>query len=174
MPITNQSIASLHNLLDQDTRKFTSAEIQLLNTLPHWIETASSVEMKTVLLKYLDLVRQQVQTMEIFIEKENIGTLDLTNGVMYALIQETDQMLSHCTDPAIKDACLLANIQAINHYKINRYGTAASFAQALGMEEPATAFHEATASEKEVDSALSKLAAADINIKARSAVALPG
>ena len=52
MTETNQTITTLHNLLDYDARKFTSAEIQLKNSLPEWINKASSLKLKTVLQKY--------------------------------------------------------------------------------------------------------------------------
>ena len=61
MTENNQLITTLHNLLDYDARKFTSAEIQLKNSLPEWINKASSLQLKTVLQKYLDFVQQHVQ-----------------------------------------------------------------------------------------------------------------
>src|SRR5487761_2789421 len=99
MEENNQTITTLHNLLDYDARKFTSAEIELKNSLPEWINIAGSLKFKTVLQKYLDLVQLHVKKMEGFYEEEDI--------------------LASCTDAAIKDACLLASIQAINHFKIS-------------------------------------------------------
>ena len=43
------SISTLYNLLDYDARKFTSAEIQLENSLPEWINKDGSLQLKTVL-----------------------------------------------------------------------------------------------------------------------------
>ena len=174
MPDNNQSIVNLHNLLDYDARKFTSAEIQLKNSLPEWINTAGSLKLKTVLQKYLDFVQQHVQKMEGFFEEEQIVSLSLTNGVMHAFIEEANEKLENCNDVAIKDACLLASIQAITHFKISTYGTAAAFANALGMEKQAAVFHEAEVNEKQIDDRLSQLAEHEINIKARSPFELPG
>jgi ferritin-like metal-binding protein YciE len=174
MPDNNQSIVNLHNLLDYDARKFTSAEIQLKNSLPEWINKAGSLKLKTVLQKYLDFVQQHVQKMEGFFEEEQIVSLSLTNGVMHAFIEEANEKLENCNDVAIKDACLLASIQAINHFKISTYGTAAAFANALGMEKQAAVFHEAEVNEKQIDDRLSQLAEHEINIKAKSPIELPG
>lgn len=109
-----------------------------------------------------------------FYEEEKIVSLSLTNRVMKAFIEEAEEKLANCTDAEIKDACLLACIQAINHFKISTYRTAAAFANALGMEKQATFFHEAEVNEKQIDDRLSQLAEHEINIKAKTPIVLPG
>ena len=174
MANNNPTITTLHNLLDYDARKFTSAEIQLENSLPQWINKAGSLQLKTVLQKYLGFVKQHVQKLEGFFEEEKISSLSLTNRVMRAFIEEAEEKLSNCSDAAIKDTCLLASIQAINHFKISTYGTAAAFAKALGMEKQAAIFHEAEVNEKQIDDRLSQLAEHEINIKAKAPILLQG
>ncbi len=172
MAENNKTITTLQNLLDYDASKFISAEVQLKNSLPEWINKAGSLQLKTVLQKYLDFVQQHVQKMEGFDEEEKIVSLSLTNQVMKAFIEEAEEKLSNCTDAEIKDACLLACIQVINHFKISSYGTAAAFAKALGMEKQAAVFHEAEVNEKQIDDRLSQLAEHEINIKAKTPIVL--
>jgi len=174
MAENNSTITTLRDLLDYDARKFSSAEIQLKNCLPQWINKAGSLQLKTVLQKYLDFVQQHVQKMEEFFEEEKISSLSLTNRIMQAFIEETNEKLSNCTDAEVSDACLLACVQAINHFKISIYGTAAAFANALGMEKVAVVFHETEINEKQIDDRLSQLAEHEINIKARAPIVLPG
>ncbi len=174
MTENNQTITTLQNLLDYDASKFISAEIQLKKSLPEWIKKAGSLKLKTVLHKYLDFIEQHVQKMEGFFEEENINSISLTNGVMKAYIEEANEKISICTDAEVKDACLLASIQAINHFKISTYGTAAAFAHALGMEKHGAIFHEAEVNEKQIDDRLSQLAEHEINIHARTPIVLPG
>jgi ferritin-like metal-binding protein YciE len=165
-------ITTLHNLLDYDASKFTCAEIHLRNSLPGWIDKTGSLMLKTVLQKYLDFIEQNVQNMEVFFEQEDISALNLNNRIMQAFIDETDEKLMSCSDPEIKDACLLAGVQAINHYKISIYGTAAAFARALEMEKHAAIFYEAEGNEKQIDSRLSQLAEFEINKKAKTPIVL--
>jgi ferritin-like metal-binding protein YciE len=172
MTDTNQTITTLHNLLDYDARKFTSAEIQLKNSLPNWISKAGSLTLKTVLQKYLDFVQQHVQKLESFYEAEQISSLSLSNWVMHAFIEEAEEKLNNCTDPEVRDACLLACIQAINHFKISTYGTAAAFAKVSDMEKQAAIFHEAEVNEKQIDDRLSQLAEFEINVKAKAPIVL--
>ena len=172
MEENNKTITTLHNLLDYDARKFTNAEILLKKSLPEWINKASSLKLKTILLKYLVFVQEHVQKMEGFFDEEKISSLSLTNRVMQAFIEEADEKLANCTDAEVKDACLLASIQAINHFKISNYGTAAAFANALGMEKQAAVFHEAEVNEKQIDDRLSQLAEHEINDRAKTPVVL--
>ena len=174
MPVDNPSIATLHNLLDYDARQFTIAEIQLKNMLPEWIGKAGAIKLKTILQKYLDYVQQHTQSMEAFIEEEAIGADRLHNRVMHSFIEEANEKLSLCADTEVKDACLLASIQAINHFKISTYGTAAAFARSLGMEKQAAIFHGAEVNEKQIDDRLSQLAEYEINSKAKISIPLRG
>ncbi len=168
------TITTLHNLLDYDARKFISAEIQLKNNLPKWINKATSVKLKTVFQKYQDQIQQNLEKLEVFIEEEQINSLSLGNKIMSAFIEEIEEKLSNCTDLEVKDACLLAGVQVINHYKISTYGTAAAFAKLLGMEKQAGVFHEAEITEKQIDDRLTQLAEYEVNIKAKAPIALPG
>lgn len=123
-----QTISTLHHLLDYDAGKFTSAEFQLKNSLPGWINNAGSLKLKVVLQKYVDFVEKHLQNMEAFFENENISTLPFSNRIMQAFIEEADEKQKTCTETQLRDACLLACVQAINHFKISMYGTAAAFA----------------------------------------------
>ena len=168
------TITTLHNLLDADASRFISSEIKLKKSLTVWVNVASSVKLKAVLQKYLDFVQQHVEKMNAFFEEEKISSLSVSSRVMEAFIEETNEKLSSCTDAEVKDACLLASIQTINHFKISTYGTAAAFANALGMEKQAAVFHEAEVKEKQIDDRLSQLAEHEINSRAKSPIVLPG
>jgi ferritin-like metal-binding protein YciE len=174
MADNHQTITTLHNLLDYDARQFTSAEIKLKKILPEWISKAGSLQLKTVLQKYFDFTELHVQQMEKFFETENINSMSLHNRVMHAFIHEAEEKMNSCTDVEVRDACLLACIQAINHFKISMYGTAAAFSKALDMEQQAAVFHEAEVNEKQIDDRLSQLAEFEINVKAKAPIVLPG
>lgn len=169
----NKPIAKLHDLLDYNAQKFTAAEIELRNSLPAWITQANSLKLKTVLQRYHEIVQQHIKRLESFFEEEKITSLSVANRIMQALIEETNEKLQNCLDTEVRDACLLASVQAINHFKISLYGTAAAFARTLDMEKFAVVFHEAEISEKQIDDRLSQLAGYEINIKAKVPIILP-
>lgn len=169
----NSKITTLHQLLDEDAAKFTCGEILLKNKLQVWINHADSLQLKQILRKYLDMVKDHVQKMEEFFTTEQFTSLSLVNRVMQALIDETIEKLSNCADAEVSDACLLASIQSINHYKISTYGTAASFAEDIELLKASALFHEMEVNEKSIDDRLSQLAKYEINKKAKTPIALP-
>ncbi len=166
------NLTTLHDLLDYDIKKFTIAEIQLEKILRAWINKASSLKLKTILQKYLDAVEKHIQKMQSFYEEESISSISISNRVMQAFIDEAEEKLNNCNDDAIKDACLLESVQAINHFKISTYGSARAFANTLGLEKIAAIFHEAETNEKQIDDRLSQLAEHEINIEAKTPIFL--
>ena len=168
MEDNNSKITSLQNLMDYNVRKFVGAEVQLKNILPEWINKSGSIKLKTVLQKYLDLTQLHLQKMNNFFEDEKINSFSITSPIMQAFIEETKEQLGKCTDREVKDACLLGSLQTIIHFKISIYGTAAAFANTLGMSKTASVFHEAEINEKQIDDRLSQLAEHEINVNART------
>lgn len=168
------SITNLRSLLDYNTKLLSNAELQLENNLPGWISKVSSLQLKAVLQKYADFVQQHIKSMGNFQYAERLNSMPLTSRVMQVLVEDTSASLSQCADSEVKDACLLADIQAINHFKIWAYGTASAFARALDLDQAASVLHEAEINEKQIDDRLSQLAEYDINIRAKAPVVLQG
>ena len=167
-----QNIKTLHQLLDEDCRNFSIAEIDLHNALPECITKSSSVKLKTILQKYYDQVKQHIKLLDSFFEEENIAYLHTGNIIMKAFIKEAHDKMNNCTDLMVKDACILASIQNINHYKIAAYGTAAAFAETLGMNKTSYLFHQFEKNEKQINDSLSELAIEEINKDARASYLL--
>lgn len=169
---TSTPIVTLHDLLDHDIRKFTSAELQLSNSLTEWIYKSNSLPLKTVLQRYLSFVNTHIRDLQVAADEEKVTSMELKNRIMQALIEETNEKLGSCSDPEVKDACLLASVQTINHLKISLYGTAAAFARALGIESTATIFHDAEMNEKQIDERLTKLAEQEVNVRAKAPIVI--
>ncbi len=156
-------IATLHNLLDHEVSKYSSAEIQLTHSMQQWINKASSIKLKNVLQKYHDDIQHHLSKIDEFADAERIISQSFTSRVMKSYIDDTNESLAMCTDAEVADACLLANIQKINH----------SFANALEMEDAAIFFHKAEVHEKQVDDRLTQLAKFEVNAKAKTPIVLP-
>jgi ferritin-like metal-binding protein YciE len=173
MPNETTTIKTLKDLLDHDVQHLVSAEVQLEKIMPSWINKCSSFKLKTVLHKYLETIDNNVMEFNRFLEEEAVNSVAWHNRIMQAFIDETEEKLSNCSGETVKDASLLASVQRINHFKISAYGTAAAFANALGMEQAATIFHTAEVKEKQIDDRLSQLADHEINKEAKSTILLP-
>ncbi|MCU0395116.1 MAG: DUF892 family protein [Chitinophagaceae bacterium] len=163
----HNTLTNLLQLLDYDARRFTSAEIQLSRVLPEWIVQANNMKLKAVLERYLEFVKEHVKKMEAFIAEEEIYSISLRNRVIQAFIEDTIEKMAECGDVEVRDAALLECVQAINHFKIAAYGTAAAFAYELGKEKAAELFRELETNEKQIDDRLSQLAEHEVNPRAR-------
>ncbi|HKZ67012.1 MAG TPA: DUF892 family protein [Chitinophagaceae bacterium] len=168
----HQAIANLQHLLDYDVKNITDAEIQLKNVLQEYMGKTTNLKLQDVLKKYATFIDQHIEKLEMFLVTEKIFSFSPGNKVMQAFISDAEEKLSICVDEGVKDACLLASVQQINHYKISAYGTAAAFANALKMEDIAAVFREADVNEKQIDDRLSQLAEHEINTKAKAPVLL--
>lgn len=166
---TEKQIWTLHDLLDLDASKFSVAEVQLKDHLTnHWIQLAQSIKLKSILLRYTEMISEHIEKLEYFIKEEKFIALRSQHQIIQAFIKESDEKLSMCADGEVRDACLLSCIQEINHYKISCYGTAAAFANALSNNKYAEIFHELEVDEKQTDDRLNQLAEFEINIRAKS------
>jgi len=167
---TTSTIATLRQLLNQQMGKFISGEIQLQKNLPVWINNIGSVQLRQVLQKYLDQVNEHIKHMEAFFLEAQVATAGREDKVMQSLVDETNELLGFCSDTQVCDACMLAGIQVINHYKISTYGTAAAFAGDLEMEKAAGVFYQMEINEKNIDDRLTQLAKYEINKKAKTPI----
>jgi ferritin-like metal-binding protein YciE len=107
-----------------------------------------------------------IRQLDFFCEEEKTGPSHHSNQVMKVYLAEAEEKLAGCTCPEIRDACLLAVIQCINHFKISVYGTAAAFFASIKMAAAGLLFHEAELNEKDMDDRLSYLAEHELNNKA--------
>ena len=172
MTNNNETFTTLHHLLDYDARRYLCAEVQLKNILPEWIKKSNSLKLKNILNHYLELIEDHIDKLEIFFESEKINSVSITNRIMQALIEETEEKIKRSTDAQIQDAALLAAVQIINHFKISAYGTSAAFSKALDNNKYAAFFHDVETNEKQIDYRLTELAEKEINISAKSPILL--
>jgi ferritin-like metal-binding protein YciE len=165
-----ETLPTLLSLLDYEAGKFNSAEAQLKNKLPGWAAAAGSLQLKSILEKYLELVQQHIKKLNGFCSREKFSYAGVMNRIMQAFIQESDERLEVCACPNVKDVCLLACVQNINHYKISVYGTAAAFAEHLDMYDAVSIFRDLEIDEKQINHRLSRLAHQNMNAKVKTLV----
>lgn len=172
MSSLNQPIATLHTLLLFEAGQCSSGEMQLRAALPDWILKARSPKLREVLKRYQGQVESHISELGAFIESQGMLAGETRNGMVAVFTQYTDEKLASCADHEVCDAALLAAIQAINHYKISLYGTAAAWARTIGMEPAEHLFRKAEMNEKQTDDRLSQLAEFEINEKAKAPLSM--
>jgi ferritin-like metal-binding protein YciE len=143
------------------------AENALVKALPKVAAAAGSPEFKTLVEAHLAETKKQVTILnEVFVllkEKPAGQKCDAIEG----LLKETDGIIEEASGVAL-DASLIAAAQAVEHYKIARYGTLREWAKVLGMDEIHDLLSEILDMEKAANSKLTNLAVTTIN-KAKKA-----
>lgn len=143
-------IGTISDLMHHNARRLLSAEKQLENIFPLWIGETQSSSLVTVLNSYLALVRGNIRDLQQYLDKEGIGALSCTNRIMQDMILESRETMSNCTSSDIKQATLLANVQAISHYKTAIYNHLAACATIIGKSDAVRFFLRARLQEEDV------------------------
>ena len=74
--------------------------------------------------------------------------------------------VSNIEDSPLRDAALIANANAVEHYEIALYGTLVAFAKQLGLNDAISFLQETLQEEKAADAKLSRLAETSMNQQA--------
>lgn len=134
-----------------------SAENQLVKALPKLAKAATSEELKKGFLEHLEQTKGHIARLEEVFEALEESPKGKKCKGMEGLIEEGSEAIEEDFEGAVKDAALIGAAQRVEHYEIAAYGTAISFAEALGETEQAKILGETLEEEKETDEKLSEL-----------------
>lgn len=165
----HSSIVSLNDLLILEAGRIMQGEKDLIHALPSWIPKVTSSQLRAILAQYQTYIEHHAEEMTNYFIKQPETAMG-KNRVMRALIDDTNDKLRRCVDSEIYDACLLAAVQEINHYKISIYGTVTAFFNELGQRDTAGIFLRAEKDEIRIDEQLTIQAHSDINELAKAPV----
>ncbi len=142
------------------------AEKRILATLPKMMKAAQNDELKAAFEKHRGETQGHVERLEqvfALIDKKPQGK---TCAAIVGITDEGAEIMEEYKGSPALDAGLLAAAQAIEHYEMSRYGTLATWADELGLDE-AVALLEATLDEEEAtDEALTEIARTAVNMEA--------
>ena len=152
---------ALHSLQD-----IYDAEQQALKAMPQMMQAASSQELKVAFQQHQQETQQQVQRLEQLFQMMGEKPQGVTCVAMQGLIKEAQEVLAMQGDPAVKDAAIIAAAQKQEHYEIAAYGTAATWAKLLGMNDAKTLLGQTLAEEERTDKLLTQIAERTVNARA--------
>ena len=159
---------SLDEALLDEIRDLYHAEKQLVKALPKMAEAASSDDLRDALQTHLTETENQVSRLEQVFELLDEKPRAKPCAGMAGIIEEGSDVLKEGGEPAVLDACIIASAQRAEHYEIAAYGTAAAWADGLGLTDVAGLLRETLEEEKAADEKLTMLAEAGINAAAGS------
>lgn len=147
----------------QEARSF---EQMLVEALPKMAEAAEDEELVEAFQRHLDETRFHLQQVQGILEMRKAGAADHRDSSMEKLIQEAEKMLRMVPEGPLRDAAIIASAQRIEHYEIAVYGTLATYAELLDLEEDKEALGAILDEEKDADETLSDIAAGIVNPEA--------
>jgi ferritin-like metal-binding protein YciE len=159
---------TLHDALVDEVRDLYHAEKQLVKALPKLAKNATNDALRTALENHLAETEQQVARLEEVFELLELKPRAKPCAGMAGIVEEGSDMLEEDAEDAVLDAMIVAAAQRAEHYEIAAYGTAAAWAEGLGLKSVAKLLNATLAEEKAADAKLSKLAESGINAAAEA------
>ena len=144
------------------------AERKILKALPKMAKGAQSQELKAAFEKHRDETETQVERLQQVFEILGKRAQGKTCPAIDGIIEEGEEILDEYKDSPALDAGLVSAAQAVEHYEITRYGTLKRWATELGRNDVAALLSQTLDEESATDEALTALADASANQKAKS------
>jgi ferritin-like metal-binding protein YciE len=111
------------------------AENQVAKMIPEMMEKVTDSSLFDHLQRHLDETREHIKRLEQVFQALGQTPRGVTCQAVLGLIDEGQELVREIDDNEVQNAAILASLQAIEHYEINRYGTLIAWAQQLGHRE---------------------------------------
>jgi ferritin-like metal-binding protein YciE len=151
------SAENLKELFVEEIRDIYDAEKQLVKALPKMAKAVESVELRGAFEEHLEITRAHVLRLEEVFKVLGTAARGKTCEGMKGLIEEGQEAMEEM-EGTVLDAALIASAQKVEHYEIATYGTLATFAEVLGMEDAKDLLGQTLDEEKEADEKLTQIA----------------
>ena len=161
------NVKTLRELFEIELRYAYDAEKMLVDKgIPSMIEAASSPELRNALQAHLGETQTHVARLERVFGALGVEPETKSNDILAKIAAAAKDSTSNIEASPLRDAALIANGNAVEHYEIALYGTLVSFAKALGLQNVAAPLQETLEEEKKADAKLTQLAETVTNTRA--------
>ena len=149
---------SLQDVFAEQPNDLRSAEEQLVDALPKMAGAASSEELRKAFEEHLAQTRGHLERIEDLLATSGVARTGEVCAGMKGLIEEGSKIVEASGEPMAKDAALIAAAQRVEHYEIAAYGTAATLANNLDLDDAADVLGQTLDEEETADKLLTKIA----------------
>jgi ferritin-like metal-binding protein YciE len=146
-----------------ELQELRSVEAQLVEALPRMADLASHPELKQSIRAHFDETRLQQDRLDEILRRAGAEPREHVDQAMRAMLQESEKWARMVEDPDLRDAGLIASAQRVEHYEIAVYGSLATWAKQLGLDQDMHALLRNMDEEKRADEKLSTLAKRVVN-----------
>jgi ferritin-like metal-binding protein YciE len=159
------SAANLEELFVHELRDVLDAEKQILKGLPKMARAADSEDLRAAFEEHKAVTEQHVERLEKIFESLGKAARGKHCPGMEGLLTEGEEMIKEQEKGPVLDAAMIGSAQKVEHYEIAAYGTLATYAKLLQMEEAVDLLGQTLDEEKETDEKLNQIAS-EINLVA--------
>ncbi len=157
---------NLHELFVEEVRDIYDGEKQLTKALPKMAKAAESEELRAAFEEHLEITRMHIERLDEIFKLLGMASRGKTCEGMKGLIEEGQQAMEEMEGSTL-DAALIASGQKVEHYEIATYGTLATFAEVLNLQDAKDLLGQTLEEEKEADEKLTMIAG-QINFEAEN------
>jgi len=146
-----------------ELQELRSVEAQLVEALPKMADMASHPELKQAIQTHLEETRWQQSQLDEILRRHGVDPREHVDQAMQAMLKEAEKWAGMVPDQDLRDAGLIASAQRVEHYEIAVYGSLATWAKQLGLDEDLQGLLDILEEEKRTDESLSALAKRVVN-----------
>jgi ferritin-like metal-binding protein YciE len=162
------SIENLADLFEHELRDTLDAERQLVKALPKLAKAATNESLQAAFEEHASVTEKHVNRLEKIFQSLDKAARGKHCPGMEGLVKEGSELIKEEEPGAPLDAALICAAQKAEHYEIAAYGSLATYAKLLGMDEAVELLETTLAEEKETDEKLTELAS-ELNLVASEA-----
>jgi ferritin-like metal-binding protein YciE len=159
------SLSNLEDLFLHELKDVLDAERQILKALPKMAKAVDNDALRAAFEEHEAVTETQVERLETIFKSLGKAARGKHCPGMEGLLKEGEEMIKEEESGPVLDAAMIGAAQKVEHYEIAAYGTLATYAKLLEMEEALDLLGQTLDEEKETDEKLTQLAS-DINLVA--------
>lgn len=163
-------VALLRDLLIWHLQSLHDAELQWAAALEETAAQVTAADLKQAFNRGSTCAIRHATTIRGILQQLDASSLAGRNAVARDLVQEFRSLKDLAADREVLEAALVVTHQCMNHYRIAKYGAAASFARLLQQYGIAEKLRSMLDEEKSTDRSLTNLAEATLNNRARTVI----
>jgi len=157
------TISDFRDMYLTELQEARSGETQLIEALPRIREAATDPALRQMVQSHLAVTRAHSDRIGAILNGHGAALNEHEDQSMRRLIDESEKWTGMLAEGALRDAGLIASAQRIEHYQIAVYGTLATWAKQLGLNEDLAGLLAILDEEKAADDELTALAKGNVN-----------
>lgn len=148
------------------------AEVKVRTLLMNLKNKVHSLHLHRLTDDHLERNRLHIENLHSILSQVGVVVPSSENEAISSLGRELEIILDRCKESEVIDASIIGCMQNVIHYLISGYGTCKSYATTLDLKEAAKILTNILEEEKQQDKRLSRLAEENINVSAKTPIAL--